>query len=314
MGRIPADGGSPMKYDKVIPRKAIQYLIAETNYGGRVTDDYDRRLILVYAEEIFNERLVTEQIWKPSGSEELNYQYINEEKKGQNNIIDSLYDPQHFMEDIAKNMEVNDSPKSFGQHVNIEITSQITDANLLLNNILSLQPQQVGGGGISKGESVLQKINDLKENIPKRVSFSQVKHKHKKDDSPIKVVLLQEIQRYNWLLSMLEKQLDQLEKGIRGLLVISSDLEIVNNNICKSRVPEPWRSLYFSLKPLATWIRDLNERYYHFSDWVFKALTNIISAFTYTTWFTTALLQKFIRKLYSSPIDLLEFEYIIESH
>ena len=58
----------------MIPWKAIQYLIAEANYGGRVTDDWDRRLILVYAEEIFNERLITEQIWKPSGTEELNYQ------------------------------------------------------------------------------------------------------------------------------------------------------------------------------------------------------------------------------------------------
>ena len=219
------------------------------------------------------------------------------------------------MEDIAKNMEVNDSPKAFGQHVNAEITSQIADANLLLNDILSLQPQQIGGGGISKEESVLQMINYLKENIPRRVSLSEVKHKHKKDDSPLKVVLLQEIQRYNGLLSMLEKQLDQLEKGIRGLLVISSDLEIVMNNIGESRVPESWRFLYFSLKPLATWIRDLNERYSHFSDWAFKALPTVfwISAFTYPTGFTTALLQKFSRKPNSSPIDLLEFEYIIDS-
>ena len=283
MGRIPADGGSPMEYDKVIPWKAIQYLIAEANYRGRVTDNWDRRLILVYAEEIFNERLITEQIWKPSGTEELNYQYINEEEKGQNYIIGSLYDPQHFMEDIAKNMEVNDSPKAFGQHVNAEITSQIADTNLLLNDILSLQPQQVGGGGISKEESVLQMINDLKENIPRRVSLSEVKHKHKKDDSPLKVVLLHEIQRYNGLLSMLEEQLDQLEKGIRGLLVISSDFEIVMNNIGESRVPESWRFLYFSLKSLATWIRDLNERYSHFSDWAFKTLKNHfwISIFIY---------------------------------
>ena len=168
-----------MEYDKVIPWKAIQYLIAEANYGGRVTDDWDRRLILVYAEEIFNERLVTEQRWKPPGTEELNYQYINEEEKGQSNVIGSLYDPAHFMEDISKNMEVNDSPKAFGQHVNAEITSQISDANKLLNDILSLQPQQAGGAGTSNEDNVLQIINDLKENIPIRVSLSEVKHKHK---------------------------------------------------------------------------------------------------------------------------------------
>jgi dynein heavy chain, axonemal len=315
MGRIPPEGGAPMEYDKVIPWKAIQYLIAEANYGGRVTDDWDRRLILVYAEEIFNERLVTEQRWKPVGTEELSYQYINEEEKGQANAIGNLYDPMFFVEDITKTMEVNDSPKAFGQHINAEIASQISDANLLLSDILSLQPQQTEGVGISKEENVLQVINDLKENLPERVSLSEVKHKHKKDDSPLKVVLLQEIQRYNGLISMLEKQLDQLEKGIKGLIVISTDLETVMNSMNESKVPESWRFLYFSLKPLATWVRDLHQRYSFFTDWAFKALPTVfwISAFTYPTGFTTALLQKFSRKPNSSPIDALEFEYIIDT-
>jgi len=305
-----------MEYDKVIPWKAIQYLIAEANYGGRVTDDWDRRLIIVYAEEIFNERLITEQRWKPPGTEELSYQYINEEEvKGQQNVVGSPYDPQHFIEDITKNMEVNDHPRAFGQHVNAEITSQILDANALLNDILSLQPQRVGGEGVSKEESVLQMISDLKENIPGRVSLSEVKHKHKKDDSPLKIVLLQEIQRYNGLISMLEKQLDQLEKGIKGFVVISPDLELVMNSLSESRVPESWRFLYFSLKPLAAWIRDLDDRYNHFHDWAFKTVPYVfwVSAFTYPTGFTTALLQKFSRKPNGIPIDQLEFEYIIDS-
>ena len=125
---------------------------------------------------------------------------------------------------------------------------------------------------------------------------------------------MQEIQRYNGLLSMLEKQLDQLEKGIKGLLVISTDLEVVMNSISESKVPDSWKFLYFSLKPLATWVRDLNERYSHFTDWAFKALPTVfwISAFTYPTGFTTALLQKFSRKPNSSPIDALEFECIID--
>lgn len=63
------------KTKRPIPWTAIQYLIAEANYGGRITDDRDRRLIKVYANEIFNENLVTGEKWKPPGTEELKYGY-----------------------------------------------------------------------------------------------------------------------------------------------------------------------------------------------------------------------------------------------
>lgn len=59
MGRL-KDGVASEQYDKNarIPWQAIQYLIAEANYGGRITDDRDRRLIKVYAKEIFNDNLI----------------------------------------------------------------------------------------------------------------------------------------------------------------------------------------------------------------------------------------------------------------
>jgi dynein heavy chain len=40
-------------HEKNINWQAIQFLIAEANYGGRVTDDYDRLLIKTYAIDIF---------------------------------------------------------------------------------------------------------------------------------------------------------------------------------------------------------------------------------------------------------------------
>ena len=55
-------------------------MIAEANYGGRITDDRDRRLIKVYAKEIFNDNLLTAEKWKPPGCEELNYEYPLDEQ------------------------------------------------------------------------------------------------------------------------------------------------------------------------------------------------------------------------------------------
>ena len=62
MGPIDKDG-IVEEYDKRIPWQAVQYLIAEANYGGRVTDEIDRTLIKVYAKEIFNENLISADRW-----------------------------------------------------------------------------------------------------------------------------------------------------------------------------------------------------------------------------------------------------------
>lgn len=48
-----------------VPWMAVQYLIAEGNYGGRITDNNDRRLIKVYASEIFNDELISIEKWRP---------------------------------------------------------------------------------------------------------------------------------------------------------------------------------------------------------------------------------------------------------
>jgi dynein heavy chain len=80
MGRH-KDGKTEERYNKKtpIPWPAIQYLIAEAYYGGRVTDERDRRLLMVYAKEIFNENLIAPESWKPAGTEDLGYGYPVEE-------------------------------------------------------------------------------------------------------------------------------------------------------------------------------------------------------------------------------------------
>ena len=56
------------EYDSV-PYDAISYLTGECNYGGRVTDDRDRRTLMTILEDFYNPYVVRDPKYKfsPSG-------------------------------------------------------------------------------------------------------------------------------------------------------------------------------------------------------------------------------------------------------
>ena len=133
-----------------VPWAAINTLIAQCNYGGRVTDDRDRKLLTVYAKEIFNDGLIAPEMWKPPGTDEDKYGYPADEQQFKGPDPYLQFTPAFFQEKILNDFNETDYPRAYGQHENAEITSQILDTNDLLQSVLTLTPQDVnlsGGGG-----------------------------------------------------------------------------------------------------------------------------------------------------------------------
>ncbi|XP_002739320.1 dynein axonemal heavy chain 2-like [Saccoglossus kowalevskii] len=208
-----------------------------------------------------------------------------------------------------------DHPEAFGQHPNADIASQITETRTLFDTLLSLQPQVTVTQGESRESKVLKLAADVLERIPPNIDYEGTAKILKDDPSPLNVVLLQEIQRYNFLLEKIRSSLIDLDKGIKGLVVMSNDLEEIFNCIFDARVPATWQKAYPSNKPLAAWTRDLVQRVDQLEKWASIAHPPVLfwmSGFTFPTGFLTAVLQQAARQNNIS-VDSLSWEFIVST-
>ena len=169
--------------------------------------------------------------------------------------------------DYISSLPNSDKPEIFGQHRNADIASQIRESNNILSTLLSLQPQISSGTGKTREEKVLSLVFDLQKKIPDVIDYEATYALFKLDMTPFNVVLLQEIKRYNELLYKLKKSLNDVQNGLKGIVVMTSDLEDVFASIYEGKVPPAWSTTFSSSKPLASWIRDLLQRIEYFSDW-----------------------------------------------
>lgn len=69
------------------------------------------------------------------------------------------------------------------------------------------------------------------------------------------------MERFNKLVSVIQSSLDTLKKAIKGLAVMSDDVDKMYKSMLNNKVPELWAFYaYPSLKPLSSWIENLKER------------------------------------------------------
>lgn len=279
------------------PWEALKYLISEINYGGRVTDDWDRRLMNVLMSAYFNDDVLNTANYKLSS---LPQYFIPDDGS-----LQSYREFVHTLPGV-------DRPEAFGQHPNADIASQISEGNALLQTIVSLQPRLAESEGVGPEARVLEIADDLSSLVPEPFAIDDLMMDQLDEPTPLVTVLVQEMQRYNTLLSKIRSSLATLKKAIKGLVVMDAELEVVFSSLLEGRVPTSWLSAYPSLKPLAAWSRDLLMRISQLQLWAEQGPPQVfwLTGFTYPTGFVTALQQTSARKNNVS-IDTLAWDFIV---
>uniref|UniRef100_A0A2K5JE00 Dynein axonemal heavy chain 12 n=1 Tax=Colobus angolensis palliatus TaxID=336983 RepID=A0A2K5JE00_COLAP len=139
------------EYD-TIPFEAISYLTGECNYGGRVTDDWDRRLLLTMLADFYNLSIVENPHYKfsPSGN------YFAPPKGTYEDYIEFI-----------KKLPFTQHPEIFGLHENVDISKDLQQTKTLFESLLLTQggSKQTGAAG-STDQILLEIAKDILNKLP----------------------------------------------------------------------------------------------------------------------------------------------------
>lgn len=185
----------------------------------------------------------------------------------------------------------------------------------MLKGVLLTQAQMTAGGAAANVETATVNLaNDILNKIPDLFDVEMVSEKYPVIYSnSMNTVLRQELIRFNKLIAVIKRTLRDMVKAVKGLVVMSSELEEVYRSLIIGKVPNSWASKsYPSLKPLGSYVTDFIARLRFLQEWIDNGPPIVfwLSGFYFTQSFLTGVLQNFSRKR-KLPIDWIHFEYYV---
>jgi dynein heavy chain, axonemal len=280
-----------------IPFKVLKYTVGEINYGGRVTDDQDRRLIMNILEDYYTPKVLDD-----------GYKYSTSDV-----YVSIPADSLSTYKTYIKGLPIDEVTDIFSMHENANITFAQKETFTMFEILLNLMPKTTkSAGGKTRDELLAETAISIQTRVPKPFSLEAVLKKYPIEyKESMSTVLIQEVIRYNRLLSVIHSTIVEMLKALKGLVVMSESLETMCNNIFINQVPQAWAAkAYPSLKSLSSWVIDLVARCDFIQKWIDHGIPNVfwISGFFFPQAFLTGTLQNYARK-YVVSIDALAFDF-----
>eukprot|EP00742_Colponemidia_sp_Colp-10_P007071 GILJ01007591.1.p1 GENE.GILJ01007591.1~~GILJ01007591.1.p1 ORF type:complete len:2165 (-),score=376.69 GILJ01007591.1:179-6499(-) len=293
-----------LEEQQTIPWDALRYVTGQINYGGRVTDDLDRRCLLAILYKYYSPDILSADYkFSSSGI------YCAPEPGSLSRFKEYI----HSLPSLEE-------PEIFGMNQNANVIFQNQEAGKLLDTIVAIQPRIASSSGSKSSDDVLSELaRELETQLPQPLErkVSDVTNFAVGEDGlmdSLSTVLMQEMQRFNRLLSVVSVSLSDLRKAIRGQILMSEELDLMSTSLRNNQVPSLWHKFaYPSLKPLGSWMKDLTDRVIFIRQWLQHGQPKAfwISGLFFPQGFMTGALQTHARK-HKIAIDSLNFRFTVE--
>jgi dynein heavy chain len=254
--------------DEFLPWGSLKYLIGDAMYGGRVSDDMDRRILVTYLSEYMGDFIFDD------------CQKFYFSKVG----FDYALPPTGGVENYTAAVEalpLTNSPAVFGLHPNAEIGYYSNAVKAMWMDLISLQPRRAGGGeGMSREDYISMTAKDIFNKIPLTsmdigsydLLQTRVLLLNRNPDpviTPCQVVLLQELERWNNLIKRMATSLQDLQRALIGEIGMSDELDALGDSLFNGFLPQLWKKLVpDTQKPLGSWMGHFIARYKQYDQWI----------------------------------------------
>jgi len=258
--------------DESLPWGSIKYLVGDAMYGGRVSDDMDRRVLTTYVNEYIGDFLFDENYQFFFSRDGFDYT-LPQYSAGETAIA--------VAKDYVESLPLTNSPSVFGLHPNAEIGYLMKRTTSMWTNLIALQPRTSSAAeGLSRDDQIAKIAADVLLKVPiinlDVGSFdlldirSNLIHRNSgKPPTPCQIVLLQELERWNKLCLLMASSLLSLQKALTGEIGTSDSLDAIGDALFNGFLPACWAKLAPATeKKLGSWMSHFTHRYEQYVRWI----------------------------------------------